>query len=313
MEAIDAALAAAPDVRIYVVDAAWRRRKNASLGELEIRASRAAAGRAAARRGRRGEQSRAARSRWSSCRCKRRRASWRSAASRSPSSTTRARRASAFDVRRPAAGNAPGFGATRRAADPLAVDNTRYFTVEVRPPARVLLLADAAGDAVFVREALEPVAGRAAEPVRVRGADVRRGGRGDARRFSGRAAARPGAAARGAVEPAAASSPPAAAAWAFSSGTTRGRIASVQRRGAQTTAARASSSGSRATKPTCGRGGSITRRSPACGTTRRFPGRCARCSASGSSTSRPATRTSWPAFANDEPAIFERSAGRGRC
>jgi hypothetical protein len=42
------------------------------------------------------------------------------------------------------------------ASDPLTVDNTRYFTVEVRPPARVLLLATRPQDAVFVREAIGP-------------------------------------------------------------------------------------------------------------------------------------------------------------
>ena len=47
------------------------------------------------------------------------------------------------------------------AADPLAVDNTRYFTVEVRPPARVLLLAERPQDARFVREALSPTLGEA--------------------------------------------------------------------------------------------------------------------------------------------------------
>jgi hypothetical protein len=41
-------------------------------------------------------------------------------------------------------------------ADPLAVDNTRYFTIEVRPPARVLLLADRAADTRLLRLALEP-------------------------------------------------------------------------------------------------------------------------------------------------------------
>jgi hypothetical protein len=42
------------------------------------------------------------------------------------------------------------------AADPLSVDNTRYFTVEVRPPAKVLLLGERAEDARFVREAISP-------------------------------------------------------------------------------------------------------------------------------------------------------------
>jgi hypothetical protein len=38
--------------------------------------------------------------------------------------------------------------------DPLMVDNTRYFTVEVRPPANVLLLATRQADALFVENAL---------------------------------------------------------------------------------------------------------------------------------------------------------------
>jgi hypothetical protein len=38
--------------------------------------------------------------------------------------------------------------------DPLMVDNTRYFTVEVRPPAKVLLLATKTADALFVENAL---------------------------------------------------------------------------------------------------------------------------------------------------------------
>lgn len=42
------------------------------------------------------------------------------------------------------------------ASDPLSVDNTRYFTVEVRPPAEVLLLGEAPNDTLFLREALSP-------------------------------------------------------------------------------------------------------------------------------------------------------------
>lgn len=42
------------------------------------------------------------------------------------------------------------------APDPLEFDNARYFTVVVRPPARVLLLAERPADALFVREALSP-------------------------------------------------------------------------------------------------------------------------------------------------------------
>ena len=40
--------------------------------------------------------------------------------------------------------------------DGLASDDVRYFTVDVRPPSKVLLLAEKATDALFVREALSP-------------------------------------------------------------------------------------------------------------------------------------------------------------
>jgi hypothetical protein len=41
-------------------------------------------------------------------------------------------------------------------SDPLEVDNTRYFTVEVIPPARILLLEENSLDTLFLREALSP-------------------------------------------------------------------------------------------------------------------------------------------------------------
>ncbi|NOZ41480.1 MAG: VWA domain-containing protein [Planctomycetes bacterium] len=42
------------------------------------------------------------------------------------------------------------------ASDPLEVDNRRFFTVEVRPPADVLLLGKDSRDTLFLREALSP-------------------------------------------------------------------------------------------------------------------------------------------------------------
>ena len=42
------------------------------------------------------------------------------------------------------------------ASDPLEVDNTRYFTVQVQPPANVLLLAERKQETLFLREALQP-------------------------------------------------------------------------------------------------------------------------------------------------------------
>jgi hypothetical protein len=49
-------------------------------------------------------------------------------------------------------------------ADPLEFDNRRYFTVEVRPGARVLLLGETASDTLFVREALSPSLLKDAQP-----------------------------------------------------------------------------------------------------------------------------------------------------
>ncbi len=48
-------------------------------------------------------------------------------------------------------------GSVRLAAsDPLQADNVRYFSVEVRPAAQVLLLAEGETGALFLREALDP-------------------------------------------------------------------------------------------------------------------------------------------------------------
>lgn len=48
--------------------------------------------------------------------------------------------------------------------DPLDVDDRRYFTLDVQPPLRVLVVADEPADATFVTEALDPVALRATGP-----------------------------------------------------------------------------------------------------------------------------------------------------
>ena len=162
-----------------------------------------------------------ARRRWSSLCCRRGRRSSKSAASGSSSSTTTGKAASTFEVADLPLGTHQG-SVQLVAADPLAVDNTRYFTVEVRPPARVLLLAERVGGcAVRAARRSSPSLGDAATRFECDVAHVRRRRRSDARRFSGGAAARPRAAARRPVDAAVASTPRAAAAWASSSGTTR--------------------------------------------------------------------------------------------
>ena len=40
----------------------------------------------------------------------------------------------------------------------LPCDDVRYFTVDVRPPTKVLLLGETGDDALFLREALSPTA-----------------------------------------------------------------------------------------------------------------------------------------------------------
>ncbi|MEM8944166.1 MAG: hypothetical protein AAGD11_03205, partial [Planctomycetota bacterium] len=53
-------------------------------------------------------------------------------------------------------------------SDPLSVDDTRYFTVEVRPPADILLLSENETDALFLRESLSPSALRTGEQTSAR-------------------------------------------------------------------------------------------------------------------------------------------------
>jgi len=45
-------------------------------------------------------------------------------------------------------------------SDPLQFDNTRYFTVEVHPPAQVLLLGESPVDTIFLQQALQPTLAR---------------------------------------------------------------------------------------------------------------------------------------------------------
>lgn len=60
-----------------------------------------------------------------------------------------------FELGKLALGSHQGF-VRLAASDPLEVDNTRYFTVEVRPAAKVLLLGEKPRDTLFLREALSP-------------------------------------------------------------------------------------------------------------------------------------------------------------
>jgi hypothetical protein len=157
VEAIEAALTAAPDARIYVFDAGVASPKNAALGKLEMRRNVLRPGEPlqiaatltsnvgasaplmelllANEEGRMGKRQ-------------------QQIVEIDQNGQSRV----SFEIDDLPLGTHQG-AVQLVAADPLAVDNTRYFTVEVRPPARVLLLADAPGDARLVREALSPTVG----------------------------------------------------------------------------------------------------------------------------------------------------------
>jgi hypothetical protein len=160
LQAIEEALSEAPDVRIYVVDCGVESPKNAALGELEIRRFVLRPGEPLhletsvtsnlegedplvelsladdeGRLVKRGQQ----------------------IASLDASGRARA----VFEIGDLPLGTHQG-SVQLQAADPLGADNTRYFTVEVRPPARVLLLGERPEDTRFVREALSPSLGGAA-------------------------------------------------------------------------------------------------------------------------------------------------------
>jgi hypothetical protein len=160
VEAIEAALAEAPDVRIYVFDAGVATPKNASLGPLKLRRSVLRPGEPlhleatlASNVGGEpplvelslvGEDGRLEKRRQQIVEI-----------------DETGRGSATFEIPELPLGTHQG-AVQLVAADPLAVDNTRYFTVEVRPPARVLLLAERPQDARFMREALSPTVGGAA-------------------------------------------------------------------------------------------------------------------------------------------------------
>lgn len=155
LEAVNASLAAAPDVRVYVFDVGVAAPKNAALGELKLRRNvlrpgepleieltlASNTGGAAplvelslatddGRLEKRGQR----------------------IVELDANGTGRATFAEIADL---PLGTHQGV-VQLLTADPLAVDNARYFTVEVRPPARVLLLAASEQDARLMRLALDP-------------------------------------------------------------------------------------------------------------------------------------------------------------
>ena len=196
LKAIDAALAEAPDVRIYVVDVRRRVAEERVAGRAGDSAQRAAAGRAAAYRSAGGEQLKGETPLVGAV-AARRRGRLGSAASGSPSSTTSGQaRVGVRGAPTCRWGRIRDRSADRRRS---AGDRQHARTSPSRCGRRRRCCCWPSGpaDARFVREALSPSLGDAVEPVRMRGRSRSPScERSAARRISGGAAARSGAAAR---------------------------------------------------------------------------------------------------------------------
>ena len=152
LKEINEALAAAPDVRIYVVDVGVADPKNASLGELQVRRSVLRPGEplhieAEIASNLKGEPPLVELSLQD--------ADGKSQKKGQAIATfdDQDKGRVVFEVPDLPLGTHQG-SIEMAATDPLMVDNTRYFTVEVRPPAKVLLLATKLDDAIFVENAL---------------------------------------------------------------------------------------------------------------------------------------------------------------
>jgi hypothetical protein len=152
LKEINEALAAAPDVRIYVVDVGVADPKNASLGELQVRRSVLRPGEplhieAEIASNLKGQPPLVELSLQD--------ADGKSQKKGQAIATfdDQGKGRVVFEVSDLPLGTHQG-AVVMAATDPLMVDNTRYFTVEVRPPAKVLLLATKPDDAVFVEKAL---------------------------------------------------------------------------------------------------------------------------------------------------------------
>ncbi|QDT75972.1 BatA domain-containing protein [Lacipirellula limnantheis] len=152
LKEINNALSAAPDVRIYIVDVGVADPKNSSLGELQVRRSVLRPGEplhleAEIRSNLQSESPLVE----LSLRNEEGKLQKRSEAIAAfdPQGQGRV----VFEIPNLPLGTHQG-SVNLAATDPLIVDNTRYFTVEVRPPAKVLLLATQPADALFVEKAL---------------------------------------------------------------------------------------------------------------------------------------------------------------
>jgi hypothetical protein len=152
LKAIDESLSAAPDVRIYVVDCGVDAPKNAAIGELEIRRFVLRPGEplhieAALTSNLKGDDPLVELS------LQNEEGKLEKRGQQLATLDDAGRGRATFEIADLPLGTHQG-AIEVQASDPLAIDNTRYFTVEVRPPAKVLLLAERPDDARFVDEAL---------------------------------------------------------------------------------------------------------------------------------------------------------------
>jgi hypothetical protein len=150
---IGEALAESPDVQLYVVDCGTADPKNASLGELEVR-------RSVLRPGERlhVEVDVASNLQGDSplveLQLENEEGKLQKRDQRIVTFDEQGRGRAVFEVADLPLGTHQG-SIELAAIDPLMFDNSRYFTVEVRPPAKVLLVGQRPADSLFVEQALE--------------------------------------------------------------------------------------------------------------------------------------------------------------
>ena len=157
LQNLNAALEAEPEVKLYVIDVGVEEPTNRTLGDLEIRRTVLRPGESlhveAALEGKGGEQASLVEL-WLKSSAGDELEKRGQQIIQAASSNSEPQRI-AFDVADLPIGTHQGV-VKLRSTDPLMIDNERYFSVEVRPPERVLIVAEQKDDALFAQEALNP-------------------------------------------------------------------------------------------------------------------------------------------------------------
>ncbi|MEQ8837189.1 MAG: VWA domain-containing protein, partial [Lacipirellulaceae bacterium] len=155
---LNAALEAEPEVKLYLVDVGVEEPTNRTLGDLEIRRTVLRPGESlhveASLEGRGGEEASLVELWLKSSAGDELEKRGQQIVKSSAESEASSQKVS-FDVSDLPLGTHQAV-VKLTSTDPLMIDNERYFTVEVRPPERVLIVAENKTDALFAQEALNP-------------------------------------------------------------------------------------------------------------------------------------------------------------